>query len=130
MIKDEKTFSEVKKESFPLAENYDSINETISRDEKYDCAGSRDEKGGVIEDSVFKLFNDSGGKVRKRSSECITGKCKLFMRYHSYSTNVCFCTLNCQKLIILRNGYLSSWLFMLYIWHFLLFWYPMINHFA
>ncbi|KNA04368.1 hypothetical protein SOVF_200400 isoform B [Spinacia oleracea] len=84
--KDEKTFSEVKKESFPLAENYDSINETISRDEKYDCAGSRDEKGGVIEDSVFKLFNDSGGKVRKRSSECITAvpsKLKGVSKQHS-----------------------------------------------
>ncbi|XP_021770360.1 uncharacterized protein LOC110734503 isoform X2 [Chenopodium quinoa] len=56
------------KESVPLAANRNPRSESILRD----CGGPRDEKGHVIEDSMFKLFNDSGGKVRKRSSECIT----------------------------------------------------------
>uniref|UniRef100_A0A803MXK4 Uncharacterized protein n=1 Tax=Chenopodium quinoa TaxID=63459 RepID=A0A803MXK4_CHEQI len=70
VIKDDKTFSMIKKESVPLAANRNPRSESILRD----CGGPRDEKGHVIEDSMFKLFNDSGGKVRKRSSECITGK--------------------------------------------------------
>uniref|UniRef100_A0A803MKP7 Uncharacterized protein n=1 Tax=Chenopodium quinoa TaxID=63459 RepID=A0A803MKP7_CHEQI len=69
VIKDDKTFSMIKKESVPLAGNRNPRSESILRD----CGGPRDEKGHVIEDSMFKLFNDSGGKVRKRSSECITG---------------------------------------------------------
>uniref|UniRef100_A0A803LFR4 Uncharacterized protein n=1 Tax=Chenopodium quinoa TaxID=63459 RepID=A0A803LFR4_CHEQI len=68
VIKDDKTFSMIKKESVPLAANRNPRSESILRD----CGGPRDEKGHVIEDSMFKLFNDSGGKVRKRSSECIT----------------------------------------------------------
>ncbi|XP_021721647.1 uncharacterized protein LOC110689226 isoform X2 [Chenopodium quinoa] len=68
--KDDKTFSVVKNETSPLAANCNPRTKSILRGEQYDCEGPRDEKGHVIEDSVFKLFNDSGGN-KKRSSECL-----------------------------------------------------------
>uniref|UniRef100_A0A803LM44 Uncharacterized protein n=1 Tax=Chenopodium quinoa TaxID=63459 RepID=A0A803LM44_CHEQI len=70
VIKDDKTFSVVKNETSPLAANCNPRTKSILRGEQYDCEGPRDEKGHVIEDSVFKLFNDSGGN-KKRSSECL-----------------------------------------------------------
>lgn len=67
-------FNEVKKEKVLQSVDQDCPNESIFRDDRYGLDGLHEEHRPVIEDSVFKLFNDTqGGKVRTSSSEGFTG---------------------------------------------------------
>lgn len=75
--KDEKAFSVAKNENVPLAADCNPRNVSTFRDKQYVCRGPHNERGLVIEDSVFKLFNDSKGKVRKRSTESLTATSRL-----------------------------------------------------
>lgn len=73
VIKDNKKYSVVEKESSTLAVDCNPQNESSAGVEQCGFEGPHDGGARVIEDSVFKLFNDSGGRVRKRSADCITG---------------------------------------------------------
>ncbi|KMT15296.1 hypothetical protein BVRB_3g060050 [Beta vulgaris subsp. vulgaris] len=75
--KDNKKYSVVEKESSSLAVECNPQNESSAAVEQCGFEGPHDGGARVIEDSVFKLFNDSGGRVRKRSADCITGASRL-----------------------------------------------------
>ncbi|CAO2822133.1 unnamed protein product [Amaranthus hypochondriacus] len=70
--KDKNTFSVLKEDKLCPTAVDNSLDDLVFKDKQYAGAGGRDERGHVIEDSVFKLFNDSGERVRKRSPDRLT----------------------------------------------------------
>ena len=73
VMKDKNAFSVLKEDKLCPTAVSNSLDELVFKDKQYAGAGGRDERGHVIEDSVLKLFNDLGGRVRKRSPDRLSG---------------------------------------------------------